>query len=147
MNDQKGEMTAGHDYIGVGVGVMVFNDRSEVLMAKRGAAARNERSFWEFPGGTVEFGERLTDTLDREFREEYGVEIRILETLGVFEHILPDEQHWIAVTFIARHVSGHPQILQPARCDEIGWYQLASLPQPLSKSQKITTEVTLLLMG
>ncbi len=48
-------MRKGVDYIGVGVGGVIFNDEGKVFLAKRGAAARNEAGKWEFPGGAVEF--------------------------------------------------------------------------------------------
>jgi 8-oxo-dGTP diphosphatase len=38
--------------------------------------AKNERGLWEFPGGSVEFGEKLADALRREMCEKYGFEIQ-----------------------------------------------------------------------
>ena len=123
----------GKNYIGVGVGAMVFDDAGRVFLAKRGPQANNERGYWEFPGGTVEFGERLEDAIRREFHEEYGMEIAIVELLCVSDHILPDEgQHWVSPSFIARHTGGTPQIQEPAKCAAIGWFALDALPQPLS---------------
>ncbi|MDQ7037135.1 MAG: NUDIX hydrolase [Anaerolineae bacterium] len=31
--------------------------------SQRGELAKNERGTWEFPGGTVDYGERLIDTV------------------------------------------------------------------------------------
>lgn len=126
-------MKPGRDYIGVGVGAMVFNDRGEVFLAQRGPKAGNERGCWEFPGGRVEFGEKLADAICREFQEEYGMEIVITELLTVDDHILPDEgQHWVSPTFIGKHVAGEPQIQEPEKCTGIGWFRLDALPFPLS---------------
>ena len=44
-------MIAGHDYIGIGMGALVFDSEGRIFLAKRGEAARNERGYWEFPGG------------------------------------------------------------------------------------------------
>ena len=65
-------MKTGVDTIGVGVGALIVDPQGRIFMARRGPQARNERGLWEFPGGKVEFGERLADALRREIREEYG---------------------------------------------------------------------------
>jgi 8-oxo-dGTP diphosphatase len=123
----------GRDYIGIGVGAMVFDNDRRVFLSRRGPVARNERGTWEFPGGMVEFGERLEEALLRELYEEYGIRIRLNRLLGVFDHLVPAErQHWVSVTFIARHVSGTAKIREPDRCSEIGWFAIESLPAPLS---------------
>lgn len=123
----------GFDVIGVGVGAMVFNDRGEVFLSQRGLQAKNERGTWEFPGGTVEYGEKLIDAIVREFLEEYGMVIEVTGLLSVDDHILPDEgQHWVSPTYVARHVSGQPHILEPGKCSAIGWFRMDDLPSPLS---------------
>ncbi|MFV9507746.1 MAG: NUDIX domain-containing protein [Oscillochloridaceae bacterium umkhey_bin13] len=129
-------MRRGHDYIGVGVGAMIFNRQGQVFLAQRGPAAKNERGCWEFPGGTVEFGERLADAIVREIAEEHGVQITLLRLLCVNDHILPAEgQHWIAPTYLAYvpPEAGAPQILEPTKCSAIGWFDLDNLPAPLSQ--------------
>ncbi len=127
-------MLPGRDYIGIGVGAMVFNREGEVFLAQRGPRAWNERGTWEFPGGKVSFGETLASAILREFEEEYGMVIEIVELLGVNDHILVAEhEHWVAPTFIARLVSGVPAILEPEKCTAIGWFPLHELPEPLSQ--------------
>lgn len=127
-------MIEGHDYIGVGVGAVIFNDKGLLFLAKRGQAARNERGTWEFPGGGVQFGEPLIEAIKREIQEEYGIQIEIRELLGVFDHILLEEkQHWISITYIASYLSGTPRINEPNKCESIGWFTIEDLPQPLSK--------------
>ncbi len=126
-------MKPGKDFIGVGVGAVVVNDAGAVFLSQRGPKAGNERGTWEFPGGSVEFGETMADTIAREFVEEYGMVIEVGDLLTVFDHILPQEgQHWVSPTFLARHVSGEPQICEPEKCSAIGWFALDALPSPLS---------------
>lgn len=126
-------MKRGVDYIGVGVGAVIVNERGELFFARRGPLAKNERGLWEFPGGAVEFGERMADALKREMREEYGIEIETGELLDVCDHILPEEgQHWVSPSFICRIVSGEPKILEPGKCTEIGWFAPGAAPQDLT---------------
>ena len=123
------EMKRGVDYIGVGVGAIIVDDGGRLFLARRGPQAKNERGLWEFPGGSVEFGEKLADALKREMREEYGVEIAVGELLDVVDHILPEEgQHWVSPTFICTITSGTPTIREPGKCTEIGWFQPDEMP-------------------
>src|SRR6185312_9971465 len=131
--EQERTMKPGHDSVGVGVGAMVFDETGRVFLAQRGPNASNERGTWEFPGGKVSFGEKLAEAVTREFAEEYGMTIEITALLGVSDHILlAEHEHWVSPTFLARHVSGEPRIMEPEKCTAIGWFQLDALPEPLS---------------
>lgn len=122
-------MRKGVDYIGIGTGAVIFNDSGEVFLAKRGPGARNERHRWEFPGGSVEFGETLEQALKREINEEFGFQIEIVRLLDVVDHILPEEkQHWVSPTFLCRYRSGTPVIREPRKCEAIGWFAVDSIP-------------------
>ena len=123
-------MQRGIDFIGVGVGAIIFRDDGKIFLAKRGRGARNERGKWEFPGGSVEFGETLSQALIREIQEEFGFSIQVERLLDVVDHILPDEQqHWVSPTFLCRYGSGTPAILEPHKCDAIEWFPPSSLPE------------------
>ena len=122
-------MIRGVDYIGVGAGAIIFNPTGEVFLARRGRDARNEKHKWEFPGGSVEFGETLEKALIREIQEEYGFVIEVLQLLDVVNHIIPAEhQHWVSPTYLCRYKKGKPRILEPHKCDEIGWFCLDAIP-------------------
>lgn len=134
-------MKRGIDYIGVGVGAIIVKDTGMLFLAKRGNNAKNERGCWEFPGGSVEFGETLAQALRREMREEFCVEIEVGELLDVVDHILPEEgQHWVSPTYICRIVSGEPIIVEPEKCAEIGWFFPDDIPEPLSIISRINLD-------
>jgi len=120
----------GIDYIGVGVGAVILDREGKVFLAKRGKEARNERGKWEFPGGSVEFGEEMRHALIREVQEEYDFEISVDRLLDVVDHIIPHEhQHWISPTFLCFYKEGTPRIMEPHKCDSIGWFSLESIPR------------------
>lgn len=131
-------MRKGIDHIGVGAGAIIFNEAGEVFLAKRGREAKNEKHRWEFPGGSVEFGETLEHALQREINEEYGFQIEVVRLLDVVNHILPDErQHWVSPIYLCRYKSGSPSIREPHKCEAIGWFRIDSIPlAELSKASR-----------
>jgi 8-oxo-dGTP diphosphatase len=56
-----------------------------VLVAQRGPGQAHAGA-WEFPGGKLEPGEDAAAALEREIREELGVEIAVGESLPAAEH-------------------------------------------------------------
>lgn len=125
----RGRMKKGIDYIGVGVGAIIFDQAGLVFLAKRGRDVRNESGKWEFPGGGVEFNEKLETAVAREISEEYGFDIEVEQLLDVVNHIIPAEkQHWVSPTFLCRYRQGTPRILEPDKCDAIGWFEMTNIP-------------------
>jgi 8-oxo-dGTP diphosphatase len=127
-------MSRGITYIGVSAGAMIFNEKGELFLAKRGKNTTNQQGCWETPGGSVNFGEKLSDAVKREVKEEYGVEIDLIEQFPAADELLKKEkQHWVATTFLAKIKNGQtPKIMEPHKCDAIGWFSLDNLPRPLS---------------
>ena len=127
-------MKRGIDYIGVGVGAIIVDNRGRLFLARRGPKAKNEHGLWEFPGGSVEFGETMADALRREMREEFGIEIAVGKLLDVVDHILEEEkQHWVSPTFLCTIAAGEPHIREPEKCAEIGWFLPDEVPQELTQ--------------
>ncbi len=131
-------MKKGIDYIGVGSGAIIFNEDGKVFLAKRGPKARNESGKWDFPGGSVEFGEKCEEAIKREIREEYDFDIEVLELLEVVNHIILDEnQHWVSPSYVAKKIKGEPKIMEPEKCTEIKWVDLSEInPDELTMPSK-----------
>ncbi len=126
-------MKKGIDYIGVGVGALIFNGKGEVFLAKRGLKARNEPGKWDFPGGAVRFGETVENAIKREIKEEFDIIIEIIDLLEVNNHIIPKEkQHWVSPAFVARLVSGQAKNIEKDKNEEIGWFPINRVPRPLT---------------
>lgn len=131
-------MKKGKDYIGVGVGAVLVNDKAEVLLLLRKKAP--EAGCWSIPGGTVEFGETIEDALLRELKEELGIESQIIKLLRVTNHILKDEKiHWVSPCFLVKTVSGVPENRETDAHSSLAWFSVSSLP----KNFTLTTELAI----
>jgi len=126
-------MKAGKDFIGLGCGALVINDRNEVLLLRYSDSSRTDPGMWARPGGQVEFGEEGARAAEREVEEETGVKVSIVRPLEFTEIVdSGNARHWVALGFLARYVSGAPKIMEPDKHVEIGWFSLDSLPKNLT---------------
>lgn len=124
-------MKRGKDYIGVGVGSLLINDRHEVLLVKRKKPP--EAGTWSLPGGAVEQFETLQDALKRELREELGIDTEIISSVGVIDHIIQTETlHWVSVVYLVKILKGIPQNSEPEKHEALGWFSLGALPSQLA---------------
>jgi ADP-ribose pyrophosphatase len=123
----------GTDCIGVGCGALIINDKNETLLLKRTDKSRNRAGFWSKPGGGLEFGDKIEDTVKREIKEEIGVEIEIIKFLCFTENILKDEnQHWISFNYLAKITEGEVKNMEPEKHEEVKWFALDNLPEKLT---------------
>ncbi|MEK7447639.1 MAG: NUDIX domain-containing protein [Patescibacteria group bacterium] len=137
-------MKAGADYIGVGAGALIFNDKNEVLLIKRSENARVEAGMWSRPGGEIEFGEKATEAVKREIKEEVNIDIEVLETLDFQETISKDpKKHWIALGFLCKQVGGELKNNEPDKHTDLQWFALDKLPENISPYTKSSVEVFL----
>ncbi len=120
----------GIDFPGVGSGLAVFSD-GKLLLCKRLKAP--ESGHWSIVGGKVDHMEPAADAARREAEEESGLKIHSARFLCLSEQrIESDRQHWISLIYVTDDFSGEPQLTEPDKLSEIGWYPLDDLPQPLS---------------
>jgi len=66
----------------------VIEQGGKILIAKRRAGDRFAQ-LWEFPGGKLEPGESPGQCLQRELREELGIETQLKEFIGSFPFTSP----------------------------------------------------------
>jgi len=66
----------------------IIRKDGKILITRRRPNA-HLAGLWEFPGGKVEAGESLYAALEREIREEVGLEIRIMDEFFTVDHDYP----------------------------------------------------------
>lgn len=128
-------MQIGKDYIGVGVGAFILNEKKELLLQKRAVPA--EKDHWCIPGGRLEMFELLEHAVIREAKEELGVEIEVIRLMGVCDHIILEENaHWVAMSYLCKIRSGEPKIMEPDKASDLQWFPLDNLPDHLTITTK-----------
>lgn len=80
---------------------------------------------WEFPGGKVEPGESPQACLERELKEELGVEVRVGDLVSDHLHNYPHATIRL-LAYRVELVAGEPQ---PRAHDALAWVRLADLPR------------------
>ena len=101
----------------------IIIDNGEVLTMFR-RKKRDDGSYKEYyvmPGGGVEDGESLEETVIRELKEEYNVDIRIIGYLGCEER-----EKTLGHMFHCEIISGVPSLGGPEldRCSEDNYYEI-----------------------
>lgn len=121
----------GVDFPGFGCGLVIVRD-GKILLYRRLKAP--EAGCWNIVGGKVDHMERSEAAALREAEEESGLKIRSSEFLCLSEQVIEaDRQHWISMIYVTRDFSGEPQLVEPDKLSEFGWFSLDALPQPLSR--------------
>lgn len=124
----------GIDYIGVTVVFLCHDGNGNVVMAKRSKNARDEQERWDIGGGGLEFGSSPAETLRKEIKEEYCTDVLDFSFLGfrdVHRKLHDKPTHWIALDFLVRINPEKVKIGEPHKFDEIGFFPLNNLPQPI----------------
>ncbi|XP_006864468.1 PREDICTED: 8-oxo-dGDP phosphatase NUDT18 [Chrysochloris asiatica] len=104
-----------------------LNDQDEVLLIQE--AKRECRGSWYLPAGRMEPGETIVEALQREVKEEAGLQCEPLTMLSVEER----GPSWVRFVFLARPTGGILKTSKDADAESLqaGWYPRTSLPTPL----------------
>jgi 8-oxo-dGTP diphosphatase len=95
----------------VAVGGVVVN-AGRVLLVRRGHEPLLGE--WSIPGGGVEVGERLTEAVEREIREETGFTVAVYDVVEVLDRIIRDQSgtvqfHYVLVDYACSIAAGSLQ--------------------------------------
>ncbi len=94
------------------VDLAIRNESGALLLCLRDIEPH--KGLWHLPGGGIKFKETIAEAANRISRKEFGVEVKILRTIGVCEVMNDDlasdkPRHSISVVVEAQIVTGVPQ--------------------------------------
>jgi 8-oxo-dGTP diphosphatase len=112
----------------VGVAVFIMKDHN-VLLGKRKMSHGD--GTWALPGGHLEFNEAIEDCATREVFEETGLLIKNIR-YGAFTNDIfsENEKHYVTLFVVSEYDHGIPELKEPDKCHEWGWFSLSDLPSP-----------------
>lgn len=123
-----------NDFTEVTAAVIVRGGR--VLLVRRGPGERHA-GFWEFPGGKMRPKETQQSCLERELREELGLEAAAGEVIAVSEHAY-DHASIRLTAMLVRIGDGEPSLVCHDRAEwvapeELRGYRLSPADLPIAE--------------
>ena len=121
----------GPDAIRPGTNAIIFNGSREVFLEKRA-----DYGVWGLPGGAVEVGESVQESLVREVYEETGLHVVVKRLVGIYSDpsrysvvVYPDGHvvHCVTIGFECERVSGDLRI--SSESTDIGYFPTDALPE------------------
>ncbi len=104
------------------------------------------RGWWVAPGGKMESGETVKDTVIREFREETGLYLQNPVLKGVFTFIIKEGDQlideWMMFTFYSDSFEG--EWVQESQEGKIAWHPFESIKElPMAEGDRHLLEYVL----
>ena len=132
-------------HIGAGCGVIILNDKGQMLMGRRNEneltadSEMHEEGTWTLPGGNIEYGEKFYEAGIREAKEETNLDISDLEVICV-QTDLNEHAHYISVGMVAKKYSGEVKTMEPGEITTWQWFDLDKLPKKIFSASKKTID-------
>lgn len=128
----------------VAVAALAVRDGKVLLIKRRYPPSRGK---WSLPGGHVELGERLTDAVLRELKEETGMDGVVKRFLAPVEYIEAAEGkvkfHFVILVYLVELTSGGP----PQASDDAEDAALVTLEEAFKMDLTKTTREVLTLLS
>lgn len=109
---------------------LVLRKESQVLLIRRANTGCDD-GMYGCAGGGVDGNEPITQALIREASEELGIKLRKedLKVLHIVHKKNVKGQEMIGFFIEASSWEGQPCNMEPHKCDDVAWFDLAKLPE------------------
>lgn len=124
----------------VASGGVITNEKDEVLLIK------NPRKGWEYPGGIIELGETVPQGLIREIKEETGVDVEIINVVGIYTNTKKKKGYngveevptIVTIDFLCKYISG--DLRTSNESIEVRWFSKEEALRIIKPKQRLRFE-------
>lgn len=89
---------------------------------------KNDDTYWLLPGGGVDYGETMEESLKREFQEECNIDVEVKEMVFVSQGIAPNKsRHIVHMNFAVEYISGELRVGDEGILKEVCYLSLEEL--------------------
>ena len=144
MKDNMDIISISKNEVPIGINALIINEKKQILLGLR-AGKRGGTGTWGLIGGKVKNGETIEETAKREIYEETGlnVEINDLEVINLFTTQSTPDVMFFQIGVLVKKYDGEPNNMEPAKCDELKFFDLDDLPENLFLGTKGNIELYL----
>lgn len=121
---------------GIGVGIIVFNEKNEVLLLLRNADKNLADSdmrlegTYTLPSGKVKPGETFEVASERKVKEETNLDVIDVSVVSLSNDI-NEYAHYATIGLIANKYTGEFKLKDSGEFSDYGWFSLDKLPENL----------------
>ena len=113
----------------IGIAAIVIKGKKVLLGKRKGSHGTGT---WNFPGGHLEWNEELDECVRREVSEEVGLKVKNIRFATITNDIFKEEdKHYITIYMLCDYSSGVSKVMEPEKCEKLGWFEWEKLPHPL----------------
>lgn len=111
------------------VDIIIQREDKSIILIKRKKAPFAEQ--WALPGGFIEYGETAEHAAIRETKEETGLDVEIMQLVGVYSDPKRDPRgHVVAIAFLAKEVGGNLVANDDAKAVKV--FKITEIPKNLA---------------
>lgn len=104
----------------------LIRNNNKYLITKRAQSNDYMPNFWDIPGGTIEFGEKIFSALKREIKEEAKIVVKPKKILTCYGYLANKTRHQFQIVYLCDYISGKVK-LNPSEHSEFRWVKLAEM--------------------
>ena len=104
----------------------LIRNKCKYLLTLRRDVNPKMNNKWQIPGGSLEFGEKIYETLDREVMEELGVKVEVISPVPYIDTDIFTDRQIVFITYLCK-LKDSAKIQLNEEATDYRWFSLEDL--------------------